>query len=65
MVQIGHLYQYGHHTQVIVTAWEDPHRVRVRVVDHAEPLGAGRAHSVDPRWLTPLPMKYFGGQVPR
>lgn len=64
-INVGHLYQYGHHMRVLVVAIEDPKHVRVREVDHSEPTGMGRANTVNPAYLTPLPMRYFKGQVPR
>jgi hypothetical protein len=65
-VHQGHLYAHGRCTnEVRVLAMESgAGTVRVREIDPAEPLGIGRAYVVRADWLRPLPMKYFGGQIP-
>lgn len=59
--QQGHLYQHGGSR---VIAMESGRSVRVRSLDDSAPLGIGPAYSVRAEWLTPLPMRYFRGEVP-
>ena len=39
--------------------------VRVREIDHTEPYPLGRAITVKASWLTPLPMVYYGNEIPK
>lgn len=60
--QVGHLYQHGDQR---VLAMESGRVVNVREINEKEPLGIGRRYRARAEWLTPLPMKYFHGHVPR
>ncbi len=59
--QQGHRYSLGD-KQVI--AMESGHVVSVRPIDHSEPYPLGAAITVKASWLCPLPMVYYGGEVP-
>jgi hypothetical protein len=58
----GHKYQLGE-KQVI--AMQTGLVVSVREIDHAEPYPLGRSITVKASWLTPLPMVYYGNEIPK
>jgi len=57
----GHKYKYGEHE---VIAMSTGVVVEVRPIDFGEAYPLGWPITVKASWLTPLPMKYFGGSVP-
>ena len=57
----GRLYQYGSHQVIAMTSGET---VRVRELVPDDPW-LGQAWNVPADELKPLPMKYYGGQVPQ
>lgn len=57
----GHKYQLGDR-QVI--SMQSGIVVIVRPIDHSEPYPLGGQITVKASWLKPLPMAYFGGEVP-
>lgn len=59
--QQGHKYQLGDR-QVI--SMETGVVVIVRPIDYSEPYPLGGQITVKASWLKPLPMAYFGGEVP-
>lgn len=62
LIRQGHLYDHGGRRVIaLATGASAP----VREIDPSEPLGLGNRYWAIARWLTPLPMKYFHGQVPR
>lgn len=58
-IRQGHLYRYGHSMRVIALSTGE-RDIRVLVLDEVMP----RICTVQPKWLTPLPMRYHGGHVP-
>lgn len=62
IIHQGHLYQHG--TKQVVAVETGSERVRVRVLDAGHPSGMGRAFITHAIYLSPLPMKYHGGQTP-
>jgi len=58
--QQGHKYQYG---ELTVIAMEPGITARVREIDPVTQW-LGREHTVKASWLKPLPMVYYGGEVP-
>ena len=58
----GHKYKYGARE---VIAMQSGVVVEVRPIDFAEAYPLGWPITVKASWLTPLPMKYFGGSVPK
>lgn len=59
--QQGHKYRMGDRT---VIAMQSGVVVVVRVVEESEPYPLGMPITVKASWLAPLPMKYYGGEVP-
>lgn len=64
----GHRYQHGVREVIALqsrTADElaADSTVRVQSIDPRHPSGVGRPFNTCARYLTPLPMRYFGGQV--
>lgn len=58
----GHLYRYGRDRVLAVQTGERDIRVLVLAPDSY--WGVERICTVQPRYLTPLPMKYHGGHTP-
>ena len=56
----GHRYQYG---QVDVIALESGPTVKVGILSRGEPWFVGQER-VSAERLLPVPMKYYGGEVP-
>lgn len=63
MIHQGHLYSYG--SRRVLALETSDGTERVRVLDESNPSGLGRAFGTHAMYLTPLPMRYFGGQIPR
>jgi len=59
--QQGHRYQYGHKE---VFAMESGVAITVREIDETEAYPLGAPIVVKASWLTPLPMRYFQGEIP-
>lgn len=57
----GHIYSHG---KARVVALESGEIIKVRELDPDGPLGFGQAYMVNAKFLEPLGMKYFGGQIP-
>jgi len=57
----GHRYQYG---EKDVLAMQSGVVVEVREIDPNEPW-LGKSWTVKASWLTPKPMKYYGGELPK
>lgn len=62
--QPGHLYRYGRDMRVLALHASD-REVRVLVLDPDAYMGATRVCTVQARFLTPLPMRYFKGDIPK
>jgi hypothetical protein len=60
--QQGHKYKLG---DITVIAMQSGSVVEVRELDHTETYPLGKATSVKASWLRPMPMKYFGNEVPK
>lgn len=60
-VQQGHRYDYGGRP---VLALGSGHVAIVAEIHEEKPWALGQEHTVKASWLTPLPMRYFHGQVP-
>lgn len=58
----GHLYKCGERE---VIAMQSGVVVEVRPIDFEQAYPLGWPIVVKASWLTPLPMKYFGGSVPK
>lgn len=58
----GHLYLHG---EAKVIALESGASPEVRQIDTEAPLCMGPKYTVRAEWLTPAPMKYFRGEVPK
>ena len=61
VAQQGHKYQLG---KKPVLAMQSGVVVEVREIDHDEAYPLGVPITVKASWLKPLPMRYFGGDVP-
>ena len=57
----GHLYQLGDRQ---VLSMGTGVVVIVRPIDYSEPYPLGGQITVKASWLKPLPMAYYGGEVP-
>ena len=62
IAQQGHKYQLGDKQ---VLSMQTGTVIEVRNIDCAEPYPLGPAITVQASWLTPLPMVYYGGEVPK
>tara|TARA_R110000868_G_scaffold160430_2_gene390057 strand:- start:17683 stop:17883 length:201 start_codon:yes stop_codon:yes gene_type:complete len=58
----GHLYFHGDAKVIALESGASP---EVRQIDPDAPLCMGHKYKVRAEWLTPAPMKYFRGEVPR
>lgn len=61
IAQQGHKYQHG---GIVVLALQSGESVRVAEIVPGQPW-LGGTYNVRAEWLTPLPMAYFHGEVPR
>lgn len=57
----GHRYALGDRE---VLAMQSGHVITVRPIDLDEPYPLGAPITVKASWLKPLPMVYFGGEIP-
>ena len=58
----GHIYKLAHYTVMAMDSGETPN---VMIVDHNSPWPLRRFGRVNVESLEPLPMVYFGGEVPQ
>jgi predicted metal-dependent enzyme (double-stranded beta helix superfamily) len=62
VIQQGNLYQHGIHRVIALTSGEET--VKVQALTGTHPSGMGRPFNTHALYLSPLPMKYFGGAIP-
>ena len=60
-IKQGHRYSYSGRD---VLALDSGHVARVAEIHPNKPWPLGQEHTVKASWLVPLPMVYFGGEVP-
>ena len=63
MIQQGHKYRLGFYRDVLALESGEG-VVKVAELDNTQPWGLGRPEHVPAQFLSPLPMRYFHGQVP-
>ena len=59
----GHKYEF-HGFDVLCMETQDKGAVKVSRIDHGQPYPLGVSFYADVDQLKPLPMKYFGNEVP-